>query len=128
MNLINLLIPDFVFKDERGSLTQLIRDGYKQINVISSICGAIRGSHYHQYNTEAFYVISGSVKLLVYDYEKKQQQTFYFKSGDMFEIPPLIVHEFNFIEDTILISMYSHGVELKNGKKDILSAEKENMP
>ena len=31
------------------------------------------------------------------------------------------MHSFNFLEDTVLVSMYSYGVELEDGTKDIFS-------
>jgi dTDP-4-dehydrorhamnose 3,5-epimerase-like enzyme len=43
--MIKILKPDFVFEDERGSLVQLVRDGYKQINVVTSKAGVERGRH-----------------------------------------------------------------------------------
>ena len=43
--MIKILKPDFVFEDERGSLVQLVREGYKQINVVVSKAGYERGRH-----------------------------------------------------------------------------------
>ena len=37
----------------------------------------------------------------------------------MFDIPPLVAHDFIFLDDTILIGLYDKGVELANGEKDI---------
>jgi dTDP-4-dehydrorhamnose 3,5-epimerase-like enzyme len=120
--LIKIIQPDFTHTDERGTLTQLVRAGYRQINVVSSKAGSVRGDHYHKNNTEAFFVISGSFTLQA----KKDSECYeyIFKKGDMFEIPPYVSHHFNYIEDTILISMYSKGVEMADAseggsKKDI---------
>lgn len=116
--LIDYLKPDFEFTDERGSLTQLVREGYSQINVVSSKAGVVRGGHYHVLNTEVFYVVSGTFALDVFldgvreHYEMKQ--------GDFFRVPPMTVHSFSYYEDTVLIGMYDRGVELENGKKDIV--------
>ena len=41
--LIKMLEPDFVFENEAGSLKQLVHDGWKQVNVITSVGGAVRG-------------------------------------------------------------------------------------
>ena len=54
--LIQFLKPDFEHTDERGKLVQLVHDGWKQVNVIESKAGQIRGNHYHKVNREAFYV------------------------------------------------------------------------
>lgn len=119
--LIEEIKPNFVFKDERGSLTQLVREGYKQFNVITSKKGVVRGNHYHRHNREAFYVVSGRLKLDVRLGD--QSEIHEYRTGDMFVIPPLVVHSFSYPEDTLLVSMYSEGVEEKDGGKDIVAAE-----
>lgn len=115
--LIEILKPDFVFENEAGSLKQLVHDGWKQVNVITSLGNAVRGGHYHKYNSEGFYIISGSFILKVW--KGSQIEEYSFKSGDMFLIPPYVYHTFNYKEDTVLVSMYSNGVELSKTEKDI---------
>jgi dTDP-4-dehydrorhamnose 3,5-epimerase-like enzyme len=115
--LIEFENPDFVFENEAGSLIQLVHDGWKQVNVISSIAGAVRGNHYHKYNNEGFYIIKGSFKLKVWKGDKKEE--YLIKAKDMFRIPPYVFHTFEYIEDTILVSMYSKGVEISETEKDI---------
>lgn len=117
MELIDIITPNFEFGDERGSLVQLVRDGYKQVNVIKSIKGCIRGGHFHKYNWEAFYVISGKFDVIVR--YRDDEKTISFKAGDMFKIPPLVAHDFIYREDTVLISMYDVGVEISTEEKDI---------
>lgn len=127
MSLIHILEPDFIFKDERGRLVQLVREGFSQFNVIESIKGAVRGGHFHKLNNEAFFVVKGKLKLDTWDIGRGQDKEQYtFKTGDMFEIPANVVHDFIFDENTILISMYDMGVELDNGEKDI-HVEEGNM-
>lgn len=115
--MIKLLEPDFKFGDERGSLTQLVREGYKQVNVITSKADADRGGHYHKVNREAFYIISGGFDLTVRQESKTEVR--HFGAGDMFLIEPMVVHDFHFTEDTVLVSMYDQGVEMGDGKMDI---------
>lgn len=111
--MLRVIKTDFEFSDDRGTITQLIHDGYKQINVITSKKGVFRGGHYHKENREAFYVVSGALKLDV------NGQTHAFKRGDFFGIDPFDMHSFLFEEDTTLVSMYSDGVEKADGTKDI---------
>lgn len=108
---------DFEFADERGTLVQLIHEGYRQINVITSKKGVFRGGHYHKENEEAFYIVSGSLKVVVED------QEYFFQAGDFFGIEPNDMHSFYFLEDTTLVSMYSNGVEKENGEKDIYTGD-----
>jgi len=52
----------FTFNDDRGTLVQLVHEGYKQMNVVTSKKGVFRGGHYHKMNREVFYIISGHFK------------------------------------------------------------------
>lgn len=104
---------DFQFSDERGTLVQLIHNGYHQINVITSKKGVIRGNHYHKLNNEAFFIVSGALEITVGDTVRT------FRQGGFFGIDALDMHSFYFLEDTVLVSMYTQGVELPDGTKDI---------
>ncbi len=117
--LIKIIEPDFIFENESGKLVQLVREGWKQFNVITSFAGSKRGNHFHKYNEEGFFVIEGSFTLTV-DH-KEESETYTFRSGDMFLIPAYVNHSFEFLEDTTLVSMYSNGVELSDTEKDIWS-------
>lgn len=114
--MIEKIKPDFEHMDERGTLTQLVRRGYSQINVVTSKEGVYRGGHYHKMNTEAYYIIKGSCKVIAYRDDKRECEVF--KAGDFFRIGPFIIHDFNYIEDSILVTMYSLGVEMDNGAMD----------
>ncbi len=113
--MLKVINTDFNFEDERGSIVQLIHQGYKQINVITSKKGVFRGGHYHKENEEAFYIVSGELNVVV------NGEEYHFSAGDFFGIEAYDMHSFTFLEDTVLVSMYSNGVELPNGKKDMYS-------
>ena len=118
--LIEFIKPDFEFADDRGALTQLVHQGWKQVNYITSVAGAFRGDHYHVQNKEAFYVISGEFKLVLKHNATGEQESHLIKAGDFFIINPDITHSFDYTKDTQLISFYDKGVELPDGTKDIL--------
>lgn len=107
---------DFEHKDKRGTLTQLVHKGYSQINVVTSKSGVFRGGHYHELNTEAYYIVVGSCKVTAR--KGNEQETEIFKAGDFFRIGPYIIHDFDYLEDSILVTMYSLGVELGGGRMD----------
>jgi dTDP-4-dehydrorhamnose 3,5-epimerase-like enzyme len=115
--LVEIVKPDFKFSNDVGQLTQLVHEGWNQINVIHSKKDGIRGGHFHKQNREAFYIISGKLQLelscgnVIEEYEFGQE--------DMFVISPFQLHSFKFLEDTVMVSMYDLGVELKDGNKDI---------
>lgn len=115
--LINILKPDFEHNDERGTLIQLVREGYKQVNVITCTKETLRGGHFHKLNTEAFYTVSGSYKLTL-EYNGQIEEHVLGK-GTFFSIAPFVKHSFWYYENTLLVSMYNKGVELENGAKDI---------
>ncbi|QNK42431.1 cupin domain-containing protein [Caproicibacter fermentans] len=82
-----------------------------------SNAGASRGNHYHEQNEEAFYIINGEVILFVQ--KGKIQGKYSSHTGDMYKIPRDVLHSFKFETYTLLASMYSHGVEMSDGTKDI---------
>lgn len=118
MALIEKLSPDFTFTDDRGTLTQIVSGGYSQINAVFTKEGAVRGRfHYHKENKEAFFMISGKVRVRAeLDGEKEE---YVFGAGDMFLIKENVRHDFMYLEDTYLVGMYSGCVERPDGTKDI---------
>lgn len=108
---------DFQHLDNRGSLTQLIHNGFKQVNVLNSKKGVERGSHFHKHSVEAFYLISGSVEVTLWSKNKKEIVVF--NEGDFFEIHPFVLHNMFFLEDCLMVQMYDEPVENVDGTKDI---------
>lgn len=117
--MIEIIKPDFVFEDERGTLIQLIHEGYNQINVVTSKAGVERGNHFHKLNREGFFVVEGAF-LLEASLDGKTE-SYEFKKGDMFIIEHNVMHRFVYREDTTLVAFYDKGVELPDGTKDIIA-------
>lgn len=109
--------PDFQHHDARGDLTQLVHEGYSQVNFVTTKAGSFRGGHYHKHNRELFYIIRGEVEVTLETEEESQRAAF--SDGGMFSIPPCVKHSFTYIKDTEMITMYDCGVELGSGKMDI---------
>lgn len=116
--MITIIKPDFVFEDERGSLVQLVREGYRQINVVTSKAGVERGRHFHRLNREGFYVVDGSFTVEAKLGDRCESHRF--AKGDMFIIEPNVIHTFDYHEDSVLVAFYDRGVELPDGSKDII--------
>lgn len=116
--MVKIIKPDFIFEDERGTLIQLFREGFKQVNVVTSKAGVVRGNHCHNINREGFFVVDGSFTLEVHCGENKARYDF--KKGDMFVIEPKVMHSFFYHENTTLVGFYDIGVELPDGTKDII--------
>ena len=112
---------DFYYEDNRGSLTQLVHEGFEQINVLITNHGVTRGGHYHKISREAFYIQNGSV--VVTAKHDGQSKEYAFKQGDFFEIAPYVFHSMYFPEDCIMVQMYDKCVELQDGTKDIYTED-----
>ena len=118
MELIKILTPDFVFPDDRGLLVQICRGGYGQINAVFTKKGAVRGNlHYHKHTEEAFFILSGRVLVTAERDGVAEEKEFC--TGDMFQIGAYVRHTFAYLEDTYLVGLYTSGVELPDGTKDI---------
>lgn len=118
--LIEILKPDFKFGDERGSLVQIVHEGYTQINIARSVSGAVRGNHFHAENRETFYVVEGKFRLEVHKKGSSNSEKYVFGNGDMFIINKGVVHTFTYIDDSLLVVMYDKGILHKDGSKDII--------
>lgn len=116
--MITVIKPDFIFEDERGSLVQLVHEGYRQINVVTSKAGVERGRHSHRLNREGFYVVEGAFTVTASLGDR--HESFSFGKGDMFIIEPDVIHTFDYHEDSVLVAFYDNGVELPDGTKDII--------
>lgn len=117
MELFQRLNPDFQFADDRGELTQLVHEGYEQVNVLFTKAGVVRGGHYHKISEEVFFVVSGRVTVQLKKDDKSCTETF--EKGDFFKIFPWVRHTMNFDKDTVLVAMYDKQIENKVGEKDI---------
>ena len=111
---------DFSFSDARGRLTQLVHDGYRQVNVLYTNQGVIRGGHYHRKCGEAFFVISGSVEVTLKKADGEETETVLFGKDEFFAIQPFTIHSMYFPEDCLMVQMYNIPVEAEDGTKDII--------
>ena len=117
--LIEILEPNFRNESDKGILLQLVREGWKQVNVVKYHKGTISGGHYHKCNIECFYMVSGAVELTVWNNDDKEK--YEFQTGDMFQINKYVFHTLTYKEDSVLVVLYDKGVELKDGSMDIYS-------
>ncbi|MBR0509010.1 MAG: cupin domain-containing protein [Clostridia bacterium] len=118
MQLIQILTPDFCYPDERGLLVQICRGGYSQINAVFSKKGAVRGNmHYHKHTREAFFILSGRVRVTAERGAEKEERVF--GTGDMFGVGPYVKHTFEYLEDTYLTVLYTSPVDGPDGVRDI---------
>lgn len=117
MALLETKTVDFSHQDDRGSLFQLVHEGYEQVNVLSTRAGVLRGGHYHRRAVECFFVVSGAVEVTAWLGDRKEQVRY--EKNDFFQINPPAVHSLFFPEDCVLVAMYDKAVENPDGTKDI---------
>ena len=122
MNLIEILTPDFTFTDDRGTLTQIVHEGFSQVNAVFTKAGKIRGNfHYHEHTKELFFVIKGKIEFTAKYNGACENYTF--SDGDMFMVNENVRHTFSYREDTYLVALYTNPVEREDGTKDIIPDE-----
>lgn len=95
--------------DERGELYEFtdIEDRYRQVNVLISKRGTVRGRHYHKMLIEKFFIIAGLVEVTVKDLTSGKSSTFRAGPFDQFSVEPLHEHTLEFLQDTTILSFYS---------------------
>lgn len=117
MKLVEMKKVDFSFSDNRGTLNQLVHNGYEQVNVLFTKKGVERGGHFHKDSVECFFVVSGSVNVTAQ--LNGIIERYSFKKDDFFQINKSVIHSMSYPEDCILVAMYDKCVEREDGYKDI---------
>lgn len=101
-----------VIPDERGRLMEILRADdelflqFGQIYLTTAYPGVVKGWHYHQKQTDNFVVVTGMMKVVLYDGQANSkthgQVNQFFMGRDnpiLLQIPPLIYHGFKCISD-----------------------------
>jgi mannose-6-phosphate isomerase-like protein (cupin superfamily) len=111
MELYRRIEQYFEHIDPRGSIQGLINSGsWREINLISSDAGAVRGRHYHKLTEECFIILSGRIlvkfrKPLPGKSDLYAEMIFY--AGDVFTVNPLVEHTFEILEKAQWINLLS---------------------
>ena len=110
-------IPNyFEYSDDRGSINGLVNFGtWKEINIIYSEAGTVRGNHYHKNTDELFLVIEGKIKITLQKVldEKEldnKKKTFDVQEGDVFLIKKNVNHIFETIDNSKWINVLSQRI------------------
>lgn len=109
-----------VIPDERGRLMEILRSDdelftkFGQVYMTTAYPGVVKGWHYHKKQTDHFVVVSGMIKLVLYDSRKdsptKGEVNEFFLGRHnplLVKIPPLVYHGFKCInhEEAICINV-----------------------
>ena len=110
--MIEFISHYFKHYDERGSITGLVNFGnWKELNIIESESGEIRGNHYHKNTDELFIILDGLINVQVQEVREgglvNKMQEFNVKQGDVFLIKKNINHTFEILETSRWINALS---------------------
>ena len=72
---MRVLDTEFVHRDSRRTLSQLLTADIKQVNLYEAQEGSVLGNHFHKRTTEYFYVLQGT---LVYNNQMTVEEGTFF--------------------------------------------------
>jgi mannose-6-phosphate isomerase-like protein (cupin superfamily) len=95
-------------QDERGKFRGIINTGnWGEINYIETLCGKVRGGHYHKQLLELFYILEGEIEIEIKDLDGNLQETFIASPGWIFLVEPYEIHTFTSLTDSKWINILS---------------------
>ena len=115
MELYKRIEQYFEHSDFRGSIKGLVNSGaWREVNLINSDAGAVRGRHYHKLTEECFVILAG--KILVKFRRPVAGRPdlcdeIIVKKGDVFIVNPLVEHTFEILEKAQWINLLSIAVD-----------------
>jgi len=105
----------FQHGDARGSITGLLNTGiWREVNLISSDAGVTRGGHFHKHTEECFIILSGQIRVVLSkrdDSGEWRREEHLFSAGDVFIVPPWVMHTFIVLEKAQWINLLSVPVD-----------------
>lgn len=102
--------------DDRGKIVGITQSNWSEVNYIESNKSTTRGNHYHKKTIESFYIISGKIKIEIFNIKTKKNQITEVNAGDIFIIQPFELHTFTMIENSSWINMLT--VPIKENDMD----------
>jgi dTDP-4-dehydrorhamnose 3,5-epimerase-like enzyme len=94
------------FQDDRGAIFDILdKENISHVGMLISRKGSIRGNHYHKSAKQITYILSGMMELTIKDMraENSEPQKILMEKGDMVEIPAMVAHTLEALEDTTFL-------------------------
>ena len=109
----------FSSTDSRGSITGIVNIGeWREINLVRSDGGIVRGNHYHETTEEGFFILQGKIDIVLHKVyngkvigEKIFEQV---AAGQVFIIEPMTLHDFHVCENSVWINFLSKAMDKSN--------------
>jgi len=109
MQFLNMYV---IHQDPRGVFRGITNKyTWGEVNYVETIKGVTRGSHYHKFTKELFYILEGEIEISVFNLVTAEQQAFTAKPNMSFIIDPYEVHTFRVIKDSKWLNMLSHKLD-----------------
>lgn len=90
------------FRDERGTITDLLEGPIDCVTRIDTRAGAIRGNHFHASSHQWAYVVSGTLTVATVEDDGVHERLYY--PGDISHEPPGLRHAWRAMTDcTVLV-------------------------
>ena len=93
------------FKDERGTIQNVLNRDIKAVSLITSKKGTERSNHWHKTDWHFLYVLQGKMKYSERSLDSSYVKVFIVEQGEMVFTKPGLVHKTEFLEDTVLMSL-----------------------
>jgi uncharacterized RmlC-like cupin family protein len=91
------------FQDQRGQITDIIQHTpFDSVSIITCVCGADRGNHYHKESIQYSYVLAGRIRARTQSPDGPVEMAD-LVVGDLLESPPHERHALLALEDAILL-------------------------
>lgn len=123
--LIKIEQPHIFQEDERGITYDFITRSSSYFIILHRKKGTVSGNHYHKgtiqsKSPETFYLIKGTIELLVRDIATGKEEQHTLQEGTKLEIPPNTYHEVKAVTDIVLL-------ELNTDKEDFSGYESDTV-
>ena len=96
-----------VFRDERGTIADILEGEVRHTGIIWTKKGAFRGGHYHRKSIQYTYILKGRMEMKTKNLakDKSRVKTTMIEKGDLITIPPMFAHSFVALEETTFLDM-----------------------
>ena len=93
--------------DQRGEFLGLTNQGnWQEVHLVKTQAGQIRGNHFHVKINEFIFLLSGQVKVELWDCnDLNKKSSLILNAGEGIKITPYILHRFHYLEDSVHIQL-----------------------
>ena len=95
-----------IFKDNRGVISSIMVGGksWREINMITTKKGVVRGNHFHKETEEFLFLMKGKIQLDIVDAKTNEKFTQFIEKNQGVVIEPYEYHTITTLEDTTWIA------------------------